>query len=166
MVEWKKYEKIKSIKSDFNQIKYISSLDMSLTSKGKLSFIKPHYFEWKLDSPGGMRFVFDKEIIFLYEKGKKAKKIDSSIVSKKMLSPIKHLKGWLKLDLAFITAKYSIKKIKERTFEFTPKDKKPLFKKIHLTVGRNQPIEEMKLFEHHGDKITFIFKNSLVKYEK
>jgi outer membrane lipoprotein-sorting protein len=163
---WDKYAKLSSLRANFKQEKEVKSLGMKLHSSGSLSFKKPDLFERKVLQTNPFGFVFKSDQIELWENGKLVKSVDSSKMDTKMLNAITHLKAWLTMDQKFVETHYSMKKLSESKYEFTPKGKTQIFKTITIETDTKSPIKRIQLVELSDDLINIEFSGTKLQYEK
>jgi outer membrane lipoprotein carrier protein len=63
----KAYSTVETLKADFTQYSYLSALDTSETSSGKLSFTKPGKMKWEYDKPEEQIFLIIDTTLWFYQ---------------------------------------------------------------------------------------------------
>jgi outer membrane lipoprotein carrier protein len=62
------YAKVTSFEAEFDQDSYVSALDMSETSSGKVWFVTPGRMRWNYERPEEQVFIFKDATVWLYQK--------------------------------------------------------------------------------------------------
>lgn len=163
---WSKFSHVKTLSAKFKQQKTVKSLEMTLNSRGSILLKKPDFFEWNVVDPRSFSFIFNKDQMEIKENGKVVRSIDSTKMDEKLLVSITHLRGWLTLDEKFIQSHYSVKKISQYRYEFSPLAEKKIFQSILVTTAEAVPIKRIQMTELSGDIIDIEFFDTKMSNEK
>lgn len=160
------FKSLKSLKADFKQDKLIKSLDIVVSSEGRLEIDKPEFFLWAVVKPSSISFKFEKNEIQLITNGKVTMSTQVGKVGSDLLEMINFLKSLMNMDKEYILSHFHIKETSEKSFLLTPVVEKKLFQQISIKFGSRDEITKIILTELSGDLITINFLNHIIKYAK
>lgn len=155
-------EKIKSLKTDFIQYKYLSFLSREIETSGNMVFQAPDLLNWKYTKPYQYSIVFRKGKIHINDQGNKTS-FDAS--TNKMFEKINKLIVGSVSGNMFDDNEFTISYFKNKTHyiaKFIPKSKdlKKVIEEVELYFPFDKlVVSEVKLNESSGDYTKIIFKN-------
>ncbi len=156
---WAKYEDTEGFKSSFDQIKYLSEIDVVLKSSGVIQVKRPGFLRWEVLKPAYLLVTFDGRNLYIKREDDEKKIKINQNQKKALLQNLNHLKAWIEYDFYFIEKNYKIQKVTKLNYIFVPKTLKS-FKEINLHLHSDGLIKSIKFFEPNGDFLKFNFKNT------
>ncbi|MFY1045151.1 LolA family protein [Chryseobacterium sp. GP-SGM7] len=157
-------KEIKTLQSDFTQIKKMDFLDKNIVTQGKMSLKSPNMLSWKYTKPYQYSIVFRDNKIFINDQGKK-----SSVDAKsKTFEKINKLIVGSSNGQMFSDPEFSVVYLKNATSniaKFTPKSAQLLkyIKQIELSFPKGQStVSQVNMTEASGDTTNIVFKNTKI----
>lgn len=155
---------IKTLQSDFSQVKKMDFLDNDITTYGKMTLKSPNLLSWKYTKPYQYSIVFKENKIFINDQGKK-----SSVDAKsKTFEKINKLIVGSASGKMFDDPEFVVRYFKTGTSNiarFIPKSQQLLkyIKQVELVFPKNQStVSQVNMLEASGDTTTINFKNTKV----
>ena len=155
---------IKTIKTDFVQLKHMDFLTKDIESSGKLNFKAPNLLSWQYTKPYQYSIIFKNNKVYINDQGKKST-VDakSKIFEKINKLIIGSVSGNMFDDKEFTisyfkTKQHSIAKLIPKTAAI-----KKMIKQIDLYFPlKENTVSEVKLIESSGDYTKITFKNKII----
>lgn len=155
---------IKTIKTDFVQLKHMDFLTKDIESSGKLNFKAPNLLSWQYTKPYQYSIIFKNNKVYINDQGKKST-VDakSKIFEKINKLIIGSVSGNMFDDKEFTisyfkTKQHSIAKLIPKTATI-----KKMIKQIDLYFPlKENTVSEVKLIESSGDYTKITFKNKII----
>ncbi len=152
----------KSIMSDFEQTKYLSVLENTISSEGKLTFKAPNLVKWEYTKPYKNIAIFKNDKLLVNNEGKKNEMdLSSNRLFKSLnLLIVNSIKGDMfdetQFDISYFrnSDAYLVK--------FIPKDKrlKKFINAFELNFDTiSAEVQKVKLIEPNNDYTLIVFKN-------
>lgn len=155
-------QKIKTLQSDFVQIKKLDFLDKDIVTSGTMSMQSPNILKWQYTKPYQYSVIFKSGKIYINDQGKKSMvnmKSDQFEKISQMITGSANGKIFVDPDFAisyFKNGQYNIAR-------FVPKqDKmKQYIQQIELHVDKdNATVSKVVMLEASGDTTSINFKNT------
>lgn len=155
-------QKIKTLQSDFVQIKKLDFLDKDIVTSGTMSMQSPNILKWQYTKPYQYSVIFKSGKIYINDQGKKSTvnmKSDQFEKISQMITGSANGKIFVDPDFAisyFKNGQYNIAR-------FVPKqDKmKQYIQQIELHVDKdNATVSKVVMLEASGDTTSINFKNT------
>ncbi len=163
------YAKLLSFEAEFQQVKYIKSMNVQLKSKGSIKVQKPNEVTWKIIDPSPITVhITDKNLEMTTGKGKDAKteKVDLAQVPS-ALKNLTHMTTWLKLDPVELSANYRVFKKSEEDFVFKPRDLElSMFESLEMTLDPKGHLKTLILSEKSQDSLEIRFSKPKILKEQ
>ncbi len=160
-------QKIKTLQSDFTQVKKMDFLDKAITTYGKMTLKSPNMLSWKYTKPYQYSIVFKENKIFINDQGKKSTVDAKSKTFEKINKLIVgSASGKMFNDPEFVVRYF--KNGNSNIARFLPKSQQLLkyIKQIELIFPKNQStVSEVNMLEASGDTTNIQFKNTKVNAE-
>lgn len=157
-------QQIKTLQSDFTQVKKMDFLDKAITTYGKMTLKSPNTLSWKYTKPYQYSIVFKENKIFINDQGKKSTVDAKSKTFEKINKLIVgSASGKMFNDPEFIVRYF--KSGNQNIARFLPKSQQLLkyIKQIELVFPKNQStVSEVSMTESSGDTTNIIFKNTKI----
>ena len=155
---------IKTIKTDFVQLKHMDFLTKDIESSGKLNFKAPNLLSWQYTKPYQYSIIFKNNKVYINDQGKKST-VDakSKIFEKINKLIIGSVSGNMFDDKEFTisyfkTKQHSIAKLIPKTAAI-----KKMIKQIDLYFPlKENTVSEVKLIESSGDYTKITFRNKII----
>ena len=155
---------IKTIKTDFVQLKHMDFLTKDIESSGKLNFKAPNLLSWQYTKPYQYSIIFKNNKVYINDQGKKST-VDakSKIFEKINKLIIGSVSGNMFDDKEFTisyfkTKQHSIAKLIPKTATI-----KKMIKQIDLYFPlKENTVSEVKLIESSGDYTKITFRNKII----
>ena len=155
---------IKTLQSDFSQVKKMDFLDNDITTYGKMTLKSPNLLSWKYTKPYQYSIIFKENKIFINDQGKK-----STVDAKsKTFEKINKLIVGSASGKMFDDPEFIVRYFKTGTTNiarFIPKSQQLLkyIKQVELVFPKNQStVSQVNMLEASGDTTTINFKNTKV----
>jgi outer membrane lipoprotein carrier protein len=157
-------QQIKTLQSDFTQVKKMDFLDKAITTYGKMTLKSPNTLSWKYTKPYQYSIVFKENKIFINDQGKKSTVDAKSKTFEKINKLIVgSASGKMFNDPEFVVRYF--KSGNDNIARFLPKSQQLLkyIKQIELVFPKNQAtVSEVNMTEASGDTTNIIFKNTKI----
>jgi outer membrane lipoprotein carrier protein len=155
---------IKTIKTDFVQLKHMDFLTKDIESSGKLNFKSPNLLSWQYTKPYQYSIIFKNNKVYINDQGKKST-VDakSKIFEKINKLIIGSVSGNMfddkEFDISYFKNKqHNIAKLIPKTVAV-----KKMIKQIDLYFPlKENTVSEVKLIESSGDYTKITFKNKIL----
>jgi len=171
----KEFQDIKSISSDFIQIKKMSMFKRSIILKGRLLIKFPHYFRWEVDEPVKTTITADGDSIKIWDEESGETQTTSTKNNPVVKNIWAQIDSWFMGKYALLAKDYNISVLKSEKnvndiplLIFKPKSK-PLsvavksvilyFDKATTDTSGRQYLKKVILEEKSGDSTTIEFNN-------
>ena len=157
--------KIKTISSDFKQIKNLSLLKDNITSKGKFYYKNPQQVRMDYLSPYNYTVVINGSKVIIKDGGKTN---SMSAKSNKMFQQINQLmldcaKGSILNNKSFTTLLFENTETFLAEMKPLTKEMKNLFSKVMVTINKsNFLVAKIQMDELNGDKTTITYSNQAI----
>ena len=155
---------IKTIKTDFVQLKHMDFLTKDIESSGKLNFKAPNLLSWQYTKPYQYSIIFKNNKVYINDQGKKSTVDAKSKIFEKINKLIVgSVSGNMFDDKEFTisyfkTKQHSIAKLIPKTAAI-----KKMIKQIDLYFPlKENTVSEVKLIESSGDYTKITFKNKII----
>jgi outer membrane lipoprotein carrier protein len=155
---------IKSMKTDFVQLKHMDFLTKDIETSGKMFFKSPNMLNWQYTKPYQYSIIFKNNKVFINDQGNK-----SSVDAKsKIFEKINKLIVGSVSGNMFDDKEFEISYFKTKEHYITkliPKTTaiKKMIKQIELYFPlKDSTVSEVKLMESSGDYTKIIFKNKVI----
>lgn len=153
------YATVQSIKTKFIQESYLSSLDISETSEGEMTFERPGKIRWDYSVPEPQTFLLNNETVYLYQPADKQLVIDEMkevLLSELPVSFIMGI-GSLQKDFKILSA---CKNIDGNVLTLIPTNPKTQVTELKLLIDKisNLPIGG-RVLDSSGNVTAIVFKN-------
>lgn len=155
---------IKTLQSDFSQVKKMDFLDNDITTYGKMTLKSPNLLSWKYTKPYQYSIIFKENKIFINDQGKK-----STVDAKsKTFEKINKLIVGSASGKMFDDPEFIVRYFKTGTTNiarFIPKSQQLLkyIKQVELVFPKNQStVSQVNMLEASGDTTTINFKNTKI----
>lgn len=155
-------QKIKTMQTDFVQVKKMDFLDKAITTSGTMSMQSPNLLSWEYTKPYQYKIIFKNSKIYINDQGKKS----TANVKNKMFEKINQMITGSANGQIFIDKDFSITYYKDRQktiTKFVPKnsDMKKYIQQIDLHFQNGKAtVSEVVMHEASGDITTITFKNT------
>jgi len=158
-------EKIKTIASDFIQLKHLDFLDKEIETSGKMVFSEPSNLAWQYEKPYKYSIVFKNNKVYINDAGKKSS-MDanaSKIFGKLNSLIVGSLSGKLfndrEFEIAFLKSRdRNLARLKPRDAEL-----RKYLREIELYFDPvEHQVTEVRLVESAADYTRIIFKNKRI----
>ena len=154
---------IKTIKTDFVQLKHMDFLTKDIESSGKLNFKSPNTLSWQYTKPYQYSIIFKNNKVYINDQGKKST-VDakSKIFEKINKLIIGSVSGNMFDDKEFTISYFKTKQ--HYIAKLIPKTAaiKKMIKQIDLYFPlKENTVSEVKLIESSGDYTKITFKNKI-----
>lgn len=157
-----KANSLKSLSSDFTQIKYIQLMEDKAVSKGKLFYKAPNILKWEYASPYNYKILFRENQLHINDDGDKS--VTSLRANKLMEKLIGLISGSVNgklvadhdnFDVSFTRDGKSVSAL------IIPKDPsiKQMFHEIIMVFDHENILNSVRLMEEGGDYTHIDFKN-------
>jgi len=155
-------EKIKSIKSEFIQLKHLDFLSNDIESSGMLYYKSPNSIKWEYQKPFNYSATFIGDKLYINDGGKKSNLDLSGNKAFKSLNNlvVRSVKGDLFDDAEFEISYFLVDK--NYFVHFVPKDKKLRAFISEFVIGFDKTtfkVLSVKMFENTEDYTLLVFKN-------
>ena len=155
---------IKTIKTDFVQLKHMDFLTKDIESYGKLNFKAPNVLSWQYTKPYQYSIIFKNNKVYINDQGKKST-VDakSKIFEKINKLIIGSVSGNMFDDKEFTISYFKTKQ--HYIAKLIPKTAaiKKMIKQIDLYFPlKENTVFEVKLLESSGDYTKITFKNKII----
>ena len=171
----KEFKNLKSISSDFVQIKKMSLFDRSIILKGRLLIRFPHYFRWEVDEPVKTTVTADGDSIAIWDEESGETQHTSTRNNPVIKNIWAQIDSWFMGKYTLLAKDYAISILKDGVSDssipvlvFKPKSK-PLsaavksvtlyFSKATKSSAGRQYLKKVVLAEVSGDSTTIEFNN-------
>ena len=171
----KEFKNLKSISSDFVQIKKMSLFDRNIILKGRLLIRFPHYFRWEVDEPVKTTVTADGDSIVIWDEESGETQRTSTKNNPVVQNIWAQIDSWFMGKYALLAKDYTISILKDGISDssipvliFKPKSK-PLsaavksvtlyFSKATKNSAGRQYLKKVVLAEVSGDSTTIEFNN-------
>ncbi|MBS1961834.1 MAG: outer membrane lipoprotein carrier protein LolA [Bdellovibrionales bacterium] len=163
------YASIKTLETDFHQVKDLRDLGMQMKSEGRLTLRRPDAVIWEVRKPARVKVELDsKGIRITSGEGKSAtvqtfssSEMSAQMQKDKATSSLHDLVAWLKLDAHALSEQYAITTTGtdargQSRFVFTPKKPGP-FASMEMELAKAGHLAKLVLNEASGDRMTLEF---------
>lgn len=157
-------KQIKTLQSDFSQVKKMDFLDNDIVTYGKMTLKSPNMLSWKYTKPYQYSIVFKENKIFINDQGKKSTVDAKSKTFEKINKLIVGSASGKMFDDPEFVVRY-FKTGSNNIARFLPKSQQLLkyIKQIELVFPKNQStVSQVNMLEASGDTTTINFKNTKV----
>ena len=155
---------IKTIKTDFVQLKHMDFLTKDIESYGKLNFKAPNVLSWQYTKPYQYSIIFKNNKVYINDQGKKSTVDGKSKIFKKINKLIiGSVSGNMFDDKEFTISYFKTKQ--HYIAKLIPKTAaiKKMIKQIDLYFPlKENTVSEVKLLESSGDYTKITFKNKII----
>lgn len=155
---------IKTIKTDFVQLKHMDFLTKDIESSGKLNFKSPNTLSWQYTKPYQYSIIFKNNKVYINDQGKKstvdAKSKIFERINKLIIGSVSgNMFDDKEFDISYYkTKQHYIAKLIPKTAAI-----KKMIKQIDLHFPlKENTVSEVKLIESSGDYTKITFKNKLI----
>lgn len=155
---------IKTLQSDFSQVKKMDFLDKDIVTYGKMTLKSPNMLSWKYTKPYQYSIVFKENKIFINDQGKKSTVDAKSKTFEKINKLIVGSASGKMFDDPEFIVRY-FKTGSTNIARFLPKSQQLLkyIKQVELVFPKNQStVSQVNMLEASGDTTTINFKNTKV----
>ena len=155
---------IKTLQSDFSQVKKMDFLDKDIVTYGKMTLKSPNMLSWKYNKPYHYSIVFKENKIFINDQGKKSTVDAKSKTFEKINKLIVGSASGKMFDDPEFIVRY-FKTGSTNIARFIPKSQQLLkyIKQVELVFPKNQStVSQVNMLEASGDTTTINFKNTKV----
>lgn len=155
---------IKTLQSDFSQVKKMDFLDKDIVTYGKMTLKSPNMLSWKYTKPYQYSIVFKENKIFINDQGKKSTVDAKSKTFEKINKLIVGSASGKMFDDPEFIVRY-FKTGSTNIARFIPKSQQLLkyIKQVELVFPKNQStVSQVNMLEASGDTTTINFKNTKV----
>lgn len=155
---------IKTLQSDFSQVKKMDFLDKNIVTYGKMTLKSPNMLSWKYTKPYQYSIVFKENKIFINDQGKKSTVDAKSKTFEKINKLIVGSASGKMFDDPEFIVRY-FKTGSTNIARFIPKSQQLLkyIKQVELVFPKNQStVSQVNMLEASGDTTTINFKNTKV----
>jgi outer membrane lipoprotein carrier protein len=155
---------IKSIKTDFVQLKHMDFLTKDIETSGKMFFKSPNMLNWQYTKPYQYSIIFKNNKVYINDQGNKSTVDAKSKIFEKIN---KLIVGSVSGNM-FDDKEFEISYFKSKEHYITkliPKTAaiKKMIKQIELYFPlKDSTVSEVKLMESSGDYTKIIFKNKVI----
>lgn len=157
-------KQIKTLQSDFSQVKKMDFLDNDIVTYGKMTLKSPNMLSWKYTKPYQYSIVFKENKIFINDQGKKSTVDAKSKTFEKINKLIVGSASGKMFDDPEFVVRY-FKTGSTNIARFLPKSQQLLkyIKQVELVFPKNQStVSQVNMLEASGDTTTINFKNTKV----
>ncbi len=155
--------KLKSMKCNFTQTKYISLLNDKMVSSGQMYYNQPNKLRWEYTSPYNYLFVFNGTKVYVGNKTKKdVINTDSNKIFKEIARIMMNTVTGKALSNSTDFSSIVVSTQKDWNVTLVPKKKelKQMFAKIELVFHKsNLMISEINIIEKNNDKTNIKLNN-------
>jgi outer membrane lipoprotein carrier protein len=155
---------IKSIKTDFVQLKHMDFLTKDIETSGKMFFKSPNMLNWQYTKPYQYSIIFKNNKVYINDQGNKSTVDAKSKIFEKINKLIVGSVSGNMFDdkefeiSYFKTKEHYITKLIPKTAAI-----KKMIKQIELYFPlKDSTVSEVKLMESSGDYTKIIFKNKVI----
>jgi outer membrane lipoprotein carrier protein len=155
---------IKSIKTDFVQLKHMDFLTKDIETSGKMFFKSPNMLNWQYTKPYQYSIIFKNNKVYINDQGNKSTVDAKSKIFEKLNKLIVGSVSGNMFDdkefeiSYFKTKEHYITKLIPKTAAI-----KKMIKQIELYFPlKDSTVSEVKLMESSGDYTKIIFKNKVI----
>lgn len=155
---------IKTIKTDFIQIKHMDFLTKDIETSGKMYFKSPNLLNWQYTKPYQYSIIFKNNKVYINDQGNKSTVDAKSKIFEKINKLIVgSVSGNMFDDKEFEISYFKTKEhYITKLIPKTPSIKK-MIKQIDLYFPlKDTTVSEVKLIESSGDYTKIIFKNKVI----
>ncbi len=162
-----RYQAIKRLDVDFKQTKSLKDLNLTLNSEGHLNLIPPDHVQWKITKPQPLTVDLEQQKITIRSASGTETFSQSENPSEKDRKSFAMMLTWLKLDADAILQKYTVSKLKSRTFRFVTKDPgEPMLKSLEMELTEAGHVATLLFQEASDDEMRLVFARPKVIYRK
>lgn len=157
-------KQIKTLQSDFSQVKKMDFLDNDIVTYGKMTLKSPNMLSWKYTKPYQYSIIFKENKIFINDQGKKSTVDAKSKTFEKINKLIVGSASGKMFDDPEFVVRY-FKTGSSNIARFLPKSQQLLkyIKQVELVFPKNQStVSQVNMLEASGDTTTINFKNTKV----
>ena len=162
------YQHLSTLKVNFKQIKDLSSIGTKLESTGKFTLIQAQKkLIWEIEKPSPLLVTLSEGEMRIESGQGKEKQIQilkMSDAGEQGAQNLAALIAWLRLDANALFGQYTILKIGEQKFSFTPREPaKSPFQKLEMQLDKSGHVQKLFLLERSKDSITIEFGKPLIR---
>jgi len=157
-----KYQTLKTVHAEFEQIKTIKEFGIQITSTGVLTIKKPNYFQWEVRSPSALVFTVNDNHIKIITTQHNGQRITTeyntqSLEKASLNTGIENLVDLVNLNIESLRSKYSFCKNSDIFFLTPRQTNSDFFKNIKFKLHNNNFMSKIEIEEHSGDTIKISF---------
>lgn len=162
------YQKIKTLHTDFHQVKSIKSIGMELKSEGEMRLELPGKVVWTIKKPSFSKVELEGNTIKMTS-GQGAEQKTQTMVLGKETDPnvskaILSMMAWMRMDVPEIEKSYVISELGKNEFRCEPKNPAvSVFAALNFKLHPKGHVEELKIEEKSGDLIQIEFDKPQIK---
>ncbi len=168
------YQKISTLKVDFNQTKTLKEMGVSLQSSGTFTLSRGSAASgpsvvWEVRKPSPLKVTLNSQEMVLETPTQATPSTEqgktdiqhfrlSEATQNNQTRNLAALTAWLSLDAKVLDETYHIYQTEPRGYQFLPKDSNTApWKELRLKLNSKNHVESVSILENSGDQMTILF---------